>query len=35
LLEQGFDVVNLEGGMTAWAEADGDLEAESGEPVIG
>ena len=35
LLEQGFDVVNLEGGMTAWAEADGELEAESGEPVIG
>jgi len=35
LLEQGFDVVNLEGGMTAWAQEGAPLEATSGEPVIG
>ena len=35
LLEQGFDVVNLDGGMTAWAESGAPLESESGEPAIG
>jgi rhodanese-related sulfurtransferase len=35
LIEQGFDVVNLEGGMTAWAQQGAPLEAESGDPVIG
>jgi rhodanese-related sulfurtransferase len=35
LLEQGFDAVNLEGGMTAWAEAGAPLEADHGEPAIG
>jgi len=32
LLEQGFDVVNLEGGMTAWAEAGAPLVADHGDP---
>lgn len=35
LLEQGFDVVNLEGGMTAWSEHKLPLVADSGAPVIG
>jgi rhodanese-related sulfurtransferase len=35
LLEQGFDVVNLEGGMTAWASSGAPLEADTGEPAIG
>ncbi len=35
LLEQGFDVVNLEGGMTAWAQSGAPLVADSGDPVIG
>jgi len=35
LLEQGFDVVNLDGGMTAWAQQAGPLVAEHGNPVIG
>ena len=28
LLEQGFDAVNLEGGMTAWAQAGAPLEGD-------
>jgi len=35
LLEQGFDVVNLEGGMTSWAQQGAPLESASGDPVIG
>ena len=35
LLEQGFNVVNLEGGMTAWAQQGAPLEADDGDPVIG
>jgi rhodanese-related sulfurtransferase len=35
LLGHGFDVVNLEGGMLAWAGEDQPLESENGEPVIG
>ncbi len=35
LLEHGYDVVNLEGGMMAWAGAGQPLVSESGEPVIG
>jgi rhodanese-related sulfurtransferase len=35
LLEHGYDVVNLEGGMMAWAGAGEPLESDSGDPVIG
>ena len=35
LLDQGFDVVNLEGGMIAWAQSGAPLVADSGNPVIG
>ena len=35
LLEQGYDVVNLEGGMMAWAGEGQPLECDAGEPVIG
>jgi rhodanese-related sulfurtransferase len=35
LLENGFNAVNLEGGMTAWAESGGPLEADHGEAIIG
>jgi rhodanese-related sulfurtransferase len=35
LLEQGFDVVNLEGGMSAWAQQGAPLEATNGDPMIG
>ena len=35
LLEQGYNVVNLEGGMLAWAGEGQPLVADSGEPVIG
>jgi rhodanese-related sulfurtransferase len=35
LYEQGFNVVNLEGGMLAWAVQGEDLVADGGEPVIG
>jgi rhodanese-related sulfurtransferase len=35
LIEQGFDAVNLDGGMTAWAEQGKPLVADGGEPAIG
>lgn len=35
LAEQGFDVVNLAGGMTAWAEQDQPLVADGDEPSVG
>jgi rhodanese-related sulfurtransferase len=35
LIEQGFDAVNLDGGMTAWAEQNKPLVADHGEPAIG
>ena len=35
LIDQGFDVVNLDGGMTAWAEQNKPLVADGGEPTIG
>ncbi|MGA2432980.1 MAG: rhodanese-like domain-containing protein [Acidimicrobiales bacterium] len=35
LMENGFNVVNLEGGMTAWAESGAPLESDDGNPVIG
>ncbi|HEY1222392.1 MAG TPA: rhodanese-like domain-containing protein, partial [Acidimicrobiales bacterium] len=35
LKENGFNVVNLEGGMTAWAESGAPLESDDGNPVIG
>ena len=35
LAENGFDVANLEGGMTAWFEAGIPIIADDGEPVIG
>lgn len=35
LLEHGYDVVNLEGGMMAWAGAGEPLESDNGAPVIG
>ena len=35
LLEHGYDVVNLEGGMLAWAGEGQPLVSESGEPAIG
>jgi len=34
LLEQGFNVFNLEGGMLNWAAEDHELVADSGTPVI-
>jgi len=34
LLEQGFDVVNLDGGMQAWAEQGQELVADRDQPVI-
>ena len=34
LLENGFDAVNLNGGMKAWAEQDQELVADRDEPVI-
>lgn len=34
LSDQGFNVVNLDGGMTAWAEAGVPIVADSGEPSI-
>jgi rhodanese-related sulfurtransferase len=34
LAEQGFDVVNLEGGMTAWHAADVEMVADGSEPTI-
>jgi rhodanese-related sulfurtransferase len=35
LIDQGFDAVNLDGGMTAWAEQKKPLVAGGGEPTIG
>lgn len=35
LADQGFDVVNLEGGMTAWAQQGKPLVSDHGEPAIG
>jgi rhodanese-related sulfurtransferase len=35
LLEQGFDVVNLAGGMTAWASEGAPLASDKGDPTIG
>ena len=35
LLSHGFDVVNLEGGMLAWAGEGQPLECDTGDPVIG
>ena len=35
LLEQGYNVVNLEGGMMAWAGEGQPLECATGDPVIG
>lgn len=34
LLEQGFDALNVEGGMLAWAGEDLPLVADAGDPVI-
>lgn len=34
LLEQGFDALNVEGGMLAWAGEDLPLFADAGDPVI-
>jgi rhodanese-related sulfurtransferase len=34
LMEQGFDVVNLAGGMTAWAQEGQPLTSESGDPTV-
>ncbi len=34
LIEHGFTAANLEGGMIAWAEADGPLESDGGEPTV-
>jgi len=34
LLEQGFDVVNVEGGMLAWVGADLPFESDEGEATI-
>ncbi len=34
LLAQGFDVVNLEGGMLAWQEAGIPMVADAGEPFV-
>ncbi len=35
LVDEGFNVVNLEGGMTAWALEGAPLTADSGDPLIG
>lgn len=35
LLEQGYDAMNVEGGMLAWAGEALPLVADAGEPVIG
>jgi rhodanese-related sulfurtransferase len=35
LAEQGFSVVNLAGGMTAWAAEEAPLESDEGTPTIG
>jgi rhodanese-related sulfurtransferase len=35
LADHGFDVVNLEGGMTAWAQQEKPLVSDHGDPVIG
>lgn len=34
LVEHGFDVVNLEGGMTAWRDSGYALVSDDGEPTI-
>jgi rhodanese-related sulfurtransferase len=34
LIEQGYDAVNLEGGMIAWSGEGEALEADGGEPVV-
>jgi rhodanese-related sulfurtransferase len=34
LLEQGFEAVNMEGGMLSWAAQDQPLVADAGTPVI-
>ena len=34
LLEQGFDVVNVEGGMLAWVAADLPFESDAGDATI-
>ena len=34
LVEHGFDVANLDGGMTAWHEAGAELQSESGDPFV-
>ncbi len=34
LTEQGFDVVNLEGGMTAWQSYGAEMVADDGEPTV-
>jgi rhodanese-related sulfurtransferase len=34
LAEQGFDVVNLAGGMRAWAEAGLPMDSDAGEPDV-
>ena len=34
LLEQGFDAVNLEGGMIAWHEAGAPIVSDHGEPTV-
>jgi rhodanese-related sulfurtransferase len=34
LIEQGFDAVNLDGGMMAWHDAGIEMVAESGEPTV-
>jgi rhodanese-related sulfurtransferase len=34
LIEQGYEAVNLEGGMIAWAGEGELLEADSGEPAV-
>ena len=34
LAEQGFDTLNLEGGMTAWHEAELPMVSDDGEPFV-
>ncbi|NHA68827.1 rhodanese-like domain-containing protein [Phycicoccus flavus] len=34
LADQGFEVANLEGGMTAWHEAGRPMEAKNGTPTV-
>jgi rhodanese-related sulfurtransferase len=34
LIEQGFDAVNLDGGMMAWHDAGIEMVTESGEPTV-